>query len=147
MRSRNRQTIVSMLLMLALGCKAMPSAPGPAGISAAMSDTAGRAMVRTELLFGLTRDDGSGVDEMEWQEFVDKAVAAWFPAGFTVIDANGRWRGAEGKAVSERSKVLVIFHDGSETNLRKLDELRRLYCQRFGQQAVIRASSNAWVAF
>ncbi len=116
-------------------------------MSAAMSDAEGRAMVRTELVFGLTREDGTGIDEDEWQDFIDKAIAISFPAGFTVVDSHGRWRGAEGKVVGERSKVVVIFHDGSEATLRRLDELRRGFRQRFGPQAVIRASGNVWVAF
>jgi len=29
----------------------------------------------------LTRDNGSAIDEMQWQDFVDKAIGVWFPAG------------------------------------------------------------------
>jgi hypothetical protein len=149
MRTVIRAIVATFISATLLGCEPMPAAPAAAGgrTSAAMSDAAGRAMVRTELVFGLTRDDGSAVDEMEWQNFVDSAIAAWFPAGFTIIEADGRWRGTAGKIATERSKVLVIYHDGSEANLRKLDELRRIYCQRFGRQTVIRASGNVWVAF
>src|SRR5687767_14637092 len=98
--------LAGLILIVLCGCAAAPSAPagGPVGTSAAMSDALGRAMVRTELVFGLSRADGSAVDEMEWQEFVDKAVSAWFPAGFSIVDADGRWRDADGKVVSRRSK-------------------------------------------
>jgi hypothetical protein len=144
-----RTAIISVMLLMALGCEAMPSAPAGSGgtIPAAMSDALGRAMVRTELVFGLSRDDGTGIDEMDWQRFVDSAISAWFPNGFTIFDANGRWRGMEGNVESKPSRVVVIFHDGSEANLRKIDELRRIYSQRFGQQSVLRASSSVWVAF
>jgi hypothetical protein len=141
--------LLSAMLAVIAGCGAMPSDPAPSrgAVPAAMSDALGHAMVRTELVFGLTRDDGTAIDEMDWQHFVDSAIAAWFPNGFTVIDANGRWRGLEGNVVSKPSRVVVLFHDGSEANLRKIDELRRIYCQRFGQQSVLRASGSVWVAF
>lgn len=117
-------------------------------VTPAMSDSAGRAMVRTELIFGMSRgDDGSPVAEADFQSFVDDSISVWFPGGFTLFDAVGRWRDASGKVVQERSKVLLILHDGSEATLRKFEDLRRLYGQRFGQQTVIRASTNAWVAF
>ena len=144
------RTSISLTLLLLVGCEAVPSAaPGePRGtVPAAMSDALGRAMVRTELVFGLTRDDGSAIDEMDWQHFVDSAISSWFPNGFTVFDANGRWRGTEGSVASKPSRVVVLVHDGSEANLRKIDELRRIYSQRFGQQSVLRASSSVWVAF
>ena len=146
---RTRMAALACVL-LAVGCETAPMSSSPiqtGTITPAMSDGAGRTMVRTEIFFGLAREGGTPVGELEWQDFIDKAVSVWFPNGFTVIDANGRWRGSNGKTVTERSKVLVIFHDGSDANVRKFDELRRLYTQRFGMQSVIRASSNVWVAF
>ena len=137
-----------LLFVCLVGCESAPVAGvGPARITPVMSDSAGRAMVRTEMLFGLSRADGTGIGELDWEKFVDDSIAAWFPGGFTVIDATGRWRGPDGKITAERSKVLVIFNDGSETTLRKLEEIRRLYRGRFDQDSVIRASTNAWVAF
>ena len=53
----------------------------------------------------------------------------------------------DGKIVSERSKLLILIHDGSDQNVRKLDEVRRLYTQRFGRKSILRASSEVWVAF
>jgi hypothetical protein len=141
---------IALCLILTFGCETPPTAaPAGAGaaITAAMSDAGGRAMVRTELLFGMSKDDGTGIDEAEWDKFVEDSISVWFPSGFTVVDSHGRWRSRDGKIVNERSKLLIIFHDGSEENLRKLDDLRRLYTQRFGQQAVMRGSTNAWVAF
>jgi hypothetical protein len=148
MRRCSRVIACAALLALA-GCEAMTSPPAPSrgSVPAAMSDALGRAMVRTELVFGLTRDDGSAIDELDWQHFVDSAVTAWFPNGFTIIDASGRWRGMEGSVASKRSKLLILIHDGSEANLRKIDELRRIYTQRFGQQSVLRSSSHVRVAF
>lgn len=131
------------------GCEMSPTANAPrAKIPTALTDAAGsRSMVRTELMFGMSKTDGTKVDEFAWDKFVEDSISVWFPSGFTVVDSQGRWRGHDGKIVNERSKILIIYHDGSDANLKKLDDLRRLYMQRFGQQAVIRGSSSAWVAF
>ena len=114
-----------------------PKAPTPIG----------REMFRTELIFGLTRDNGEPVTEVDWQKFVDDAISVWFPNGFTVVDGLGKWRGPDGKVVDERSKVVVIFHDGDVKMFKALDEVGLMYRQRFGKQAVIRATGQSWVTF
>jgi hypothetical protein len=136
-------------IALAGGCRsAAPPAPAPPAASGDLPpDFPARAMLRTELIFGMSRDDGNAVSEVDWQKFVDDAVAVWFPNGFTIVDALGRWRGYDGKVVNERSKILIIFHDQSDETIRKFDELRSLYRQRFGQQAVTRQTSKVWAAF
>src|ERR1041385_7432391 len=126
--------VVTLTIVAALaagGCE-MPASnetPRPT-VPVALSEAGGRMMVRTEILFGLSKDDGAGIDEFAWDKFVDDSIAVWFPGGFTVEDAKGRWRGPDGKIVSERSKVLILYRDGSEQNLRKIDEVRRLFSQR-----------------
>jgi hypothetical protein len=136
------------LLLLLIGCEATPSASAPHGATpAALTDPNAHAMVRTEMMFGLKRDDGSPVTDEEWDQFVNDAVNVYFPSGFTVMDAEGHWRNADRKAVADRSKVVVIFNDGTWDTLQKFDQLRRLYCQRFGQRSIIRASTAASVTF
>jgi hypothetical protein len=142
-----RATITLTIAALAVsgGCEMPASSDPPRAVPAAMSDAGGRMMVRTEILFSLSKPDGSGVDELDWDKFVDDSIAVWFPSGFTVEDAKGRWRGVDGKAVSERSKIVILYHDGSDQTLKKIDELRRLFMQRFGNKSVIRASGEVWV--
>lgn len=131
----------------AIGCEATPTSSSRGPTPAALTDPDAHAVVRTELFFGLKRDDGSAVTEEEWDQFVNDAVNVYFPTGFTVIDAEGHYRNADHKPVEERSKVVVIFNDGTWDTLQKFDQLRRLYCQRFGQRSIIRASTAASVTF
>ncbi len=135
-------------MLCAIGCESTPAASGSHNPTpAALTDPNAHAIVRTELFFGLQRDDGSPVSEEEWNQFVNDAVNVYFPTGFTVIDGQGRYRNADRKAVEERSKVVIIFNDGTWDTLQKFDQLRRLYCQRFGPRSIIRASTAASVTF
>lgn len=67
------------------------------------------AQVRTTLYFGLSKQKGS-VSELEWQMFLRDEVTTRFPAGLTVWEAEGQWRGADGVIGHERSKVLLLVH-------------------------------------
>ena len=120
----------ALLAMLSSGCETMSSSETPRAVPAAMSDPSGRMMVRTELMFGLTKDDGTPIDEFAWDKFVEDSIAVWFPTGVTVEDAKGCWRGRDGKIVTERSKVLILIHDGSDQNVRKLDEVRPAFTRK-----------------
>lgn len=99
------------------------------------------------MYFGLQRRDGSPVTEQEWKSFVEQVVTPRFPAGLTVFDGAGQWRNATGHVEREPSKVLVILHPNSESLDAKIDEVRRLYCERFSQEAVMKVTSPARVAF
>jgi hypothetical protein len=102
---------------------------------------------RSEMYFGLQRRDGAPVTEQEWMSFVEQVVTPRFPAGLTVFDGAGQWRNAAGRIEREPSKVLVILHPNSESIDAKIDEVRRLYCERFNQEAVMKVTSAARVAF
>src|SRR4029078_8978826 len=65
--------------------------------------------LRTTMYFGLARPKGS-VSELEWQMFLRDEVTARFPAGLTVWEAEGQWRGGDGGIGHERSKVLLLVH-------------------------------------
>lgn len=105
------------------------------------------AWKRSEMYFGLQRRDGSPVTEREWASFVEQVVTPRFPAGLTVFDGAGQWRNAASRIEREPSKVLVIFHPNSAAIDAKIDEVRRLYCERFNQEAVMKVTSVAQVAF
>lgn len=102
---------------------------------------------RSEMYFGLQRRDGTPVTEHEWKSFVEEVVTPRFPAGLTVFDGAGQWRNAANRIEREPSKVLVIFHPTSASIEAKIDEVRRLYCERFNQEAVMKVTSAARVAF
>jgi hypothetical protein len=102
---------------------------------------------RSEMYFGLLRLDGTPVTENDWKTFVEQVVTPRFPAGLTVFDGAGQWRNAAGRIDREPSKVLVILHPNTESIDAKIDEVRRLYCERFNQEAVMKVTSVARVSF
>src|SRR3982750_3772619 len=69
-----------------------------------------RLELNDTLYFGLSIPGGGSVSDAEWARFADEAIGHAFPNGFTVIDAHGTWRGVDGAAVSEPSRVVTIVH-------------------------------------
>ena len=102
---------------------------------------------RTELFFGLDRQNAEPVSEQEWQNFVDTVVSPRFGAGLTMFDADGQYLMDDGTLIHENSKVIILLHDGSSTPSRDIDAIREEYKQRFSQEAVLRIGDVSCVAF
>jgi hypothetical protein len=96
--------------------------------------------IRTELYFGRVADD-------EWKTFLEGTVTPRFPAGLTVLDAQGQWRGKDGVIHPVPTRILVILHPGDETSNRSLEEIRRAYTERFHHESVLRSDNPTQVSF
>ena len=96
------------------------------------------AMVRETLYFGRNRPGGGTVSDTEWQTFLAEVVTPRFPAGLTVVEATGQWKGATGAVEQERSEVVTLFHSGDESTRRAVQEIAVEYKRRFRQEAVLR---------
>lgn len=96
--------------------------------------------IRTELYFGLSKSDGSAISESDWLRFVDEFVTPRFPQGLTVVEANGQWRGNDGRVVREKSKVLILLYTRRDRKAAdiKIEEIRAEYKKRFSQESVLR---------
>jgi hypothetical protein len=105
-----------------------------------------RTMVRETLYFGRNRP-GVTVNDAQWRAFVDEAVTPRFPDGFTVLDAEGHWRGAAGMTEHEASKMLIVLHTGDAASLAALGAIAADYKRRFEQEAVLRERSPSCVKF
>ncbi|MBE5314674.1 MAG: DUF3574 domain-containing protein [Xanthomonadales bacterium] len=126
----------------------------PAGLAAALLSlalaactlSAERSWVRTELFFGL----GDGVDENSaaFRRYLDEAVTRAFPAGFTVLEAQGQWQPEDGGPPRRlHSRVLVILHPGDAASDDRIEALRSQWIQRTGQESVLRVDVPASAAF
>ena len=91
--------------------------------------------------------DGEVVDDAAWDAFLADTATSRFPDGLTVLDAYGQWRNLEGVVERERSKVLVVLAPPGEEPLSLIREVSDDYKRRFGQDAVLQATSDACVAF
>jgi len=109
--------------------------------------TVGAEQYRTELFFGLDRENAEPVSEAEFQEFVDTAVTPRFKDGLTLFDATGQYLMDNGNLVHENSKVIVLLHDGGAARSADINTIREEYKQRFSQEAVLRIDSTSCVAF
>ena len=83
------------------------------------------------LYFGRNTPGGTELSDSAWQQFVDEVVTPRFPAGLTIWDAAGQWRGASGRVERERSKVLTLLHAGDISAEHAVAEAIAEYKQRF----------------
>jgi len=122
-------------------------ARGDAAQSAAAQQcgTASAPQLRTTMYFGLARPKGS-VSELEWQMFLHDEVTARFPAGLTVWEANGQWRGADGVVDHERSKVLLLVHPDTAVAREAVQTVVARYRKMFDQQSVLWESAEVCAA-
>jgi hypothetical protein len=106
----------------------------------------GTPYTRTTLYFGLNRKSGT-VKTSEWNAFVRDQVTTRFPQGFTVWEANGQWRMADGRIAHERSKVLLLVHDESPELREKVSEVVNTYKRMFEQESVLWETARVCAAF
>jgi hypothetical protein len=103
--------------------------------------------VRETLYFGRNRPGGGTVSDSEWQSFLAEFVTPHFPAGLTVLDATGQWKGADGVVEQERSEIVTVFHPDTDTARRSVQQVAREYKRRFQQEAVLRETEPTCVRF
>ena len=122
--------------------------------SAAVSSTRGlschgssQPMTRLEMLFGSARTNGSPIGDDEWTSFVDTEVTPRFPAGLTVLQGPGQWRGQDGAVVKEDSRILVVWHEPNLRSEADIEAIRSAYKVRFEQESVMRVESISCVSF
>lgn len=104
------------------------------------------AHLRTILYFGLARPAGT-ISEQEWQAFVRQEVTPRFPEGLTVWEVDGQWRGADGRIIEERSKVLLLVHPDTPTAREAILSLIQHYKQAFEQESVLWETTPVCVMF
>jgi hypothetical protein len=135
--------MVAMLLLILMSAAAVP-AESPQSNPACAPE--GVVHTRTTLYFGLARPKGT-ISEKQWKLFVREEVTPRFPQGFTVWEAAGQWRGADGQIARERAKVLLLVHSGTASVRDTLAELVSSYKKRFQQESVLWETASVCAAF
>lgn len=107
----------------------------------------GTDLVRSEVIFGRSKPDGSTVSEEQWQAFLAEHVTPRFPDGLTVIDATGQYRARAGQLVKENVKIILIVHQADEKSRAAIQEIRMLYKTLFDQVSVLLITSISRVSF
>lgn len=103
--------------------------------------------VRDTLYFGRSIPGGGEVDDAAWQAFEAATLLPAFPRGYTVLDADGRWRGDDGATIGEESRLVVIVHADDGTSDAKVREVAARYRSRFRQDSVLRERSAVCASF
>lgn len=105
------------------------------------------SMRRTELYFGRNTNTGGHVSDADWSAFVDQQVTPRFPAGVTILDADGQWTDPKGALVREDSRVIILLYKPTSQEETKIEAIRSAYVKQFSQDAVMRVDSAAQVRF
>jgi len=102
-----------------------------------------------EAFFGRNIGGREAVSDADWARFLDEVVTPAFPQGLTVIDAVGQWRGADGRVLRERSKVLLVAAPGGTPSdvAARLAPVTAAYRTRFQQDAVMVTTRSGCVGF
>ena len=106
----------------------------------------GTSYTRTTLYFGLARPAGT-ISERQWKAFVRDEITRRFPQGFTIWEAHGQWRGADGRISRERAKVLLLVHPISTDARDALASLVESYKRLFQQESVLWETATVCAAF
>jgi len=103
----------------------------------------GDRFARTELYFGTARANTEPVSEAEFQVFLDSKITPAFPDGLTLLKGLGRFRGSDGVTIEEMSFLVILLYpaDARRESGEKIELIRQLYKDEFGQESVLRSDS------
>ena len=104
-------------------------------------------LVQDVLFFGLSTPSGGQIGAEQWQNFLRTEVTPRFPAGLSVVDAAGQWRGNDGGIVQENSKVLTLAHADDKPSEAAVQAIMDAYKRQFEQEAVMRLKQRACASF
>src|SRR5688572_6865299 len=135
--------VVPMLLLSATPAAAQDrslAARGDALIRRPLALPPGRSsdnFARTELFFGTAKPDGVVTDE-EFLQFLDEEITTRFPAGLTLVRADGQFQIESGEIIKEKSFLLILLYPADEfrQNSRRINTIRELYKREFQQESV-----------
>ena len=120
-------------MFLAGSVAATPALDGAA--PSATDDVCAEGMV-SRLYLGQKTPTGV-VTDAQWRAFVLESVTPRFPAGFTELQAQGRWRDGRGTVVDEATRILEIAHDGAPLSRAHVRIVAADYKSRFAQESVL----------
>ncbi len=132
---------------LALAAAACSGVPVRQAWMPASCEAGDRTMVRDTLYFGRNIPGGGTVSDAQWRAFLDDTVTPRFPAGLTVVSADGQWRGAGGRVETEAARLVIVLHPGDAASRGAIATITDAYKRRFMQEAVLRERVPACVAF
>ena len=136
------KVLLSAALLCALtACATLAPLPVKPGDPSACSERR-----QDRVLFGMNSPDGP-VSEVQWQTFLAEVVTPRFPAGLTIYQAKGQWRGDSGQVEQEDSRAIDLIHEDSAEDRKRVVEIANEYKRRFKQEAALIVSTPARACF
>lgn len=97
--------------------------------------------IRTELYFGLPKPEDSVA--ATWEVFTDSFITPIFPSGYTILDADGRWRDKDSiSTAKEKSKIVIVIYKPDSTKENGIQYIIQHYKQQFKQKAILRVDNR-----
>ena len=110
----------------------------PGSASPALAAAPLQSALEVNLYFGRDKPAGGEVGDAEWASFLADSVTPRFPAGLTVLDAQGQHRDPQGQIGRERTKLVVLVVFDAPAHREKVKAIVEDYRARFGQHGVFR---------
>ncbi|BAU06556.1 DUF3574 domain-containing protein [Fischerella sp. NIES-3754] len=112
-----------------------------------ISHASTKILIKDELYFGLSKPGGKTVSEVEWQLFLNRVITPRLPDGLTVMDVYGQYLDSYGKLTREKTKLVILIYENSQTQNQKIEEIIASYKKTFQQESVLRVTSSVKVSF
>jgi len=96
-------------------------------------------LIQVDLFFGRDISGVGEVSEQQFQSFVDNIITPLFPDGLTVFDANGQFQNSNNAIVEEKSQVVSLILEDTETNETAINKITSEYIEQFQQESVLQA--------
>jgi hypothetical protein len=104
----------------------------------------------TTLYLGTKIGEGPGAREVtdaEWDAFVKGAIVPRLPAGCTLGEARGAWRGGSGAIETEKTHTVVLVHEEGDASDAALDAIAAEWKKQFRQESVLRVDARVAARF
>lgn len=137
-----------MITGLLLSSPIYTSTPvGAQSSQTSISHASTKILIKDELYFGLSKPGGKTVSEVEWQLFLNRVITPRLPDGLTVMDVYGQYLDSYGKLTREKTKLVILIYENSQTKNQKIEEIIASYKKAFQQESVLRVTSSVKVSF
>ena len=142
MKARFPSILVLAAVLAAPGCATQQtaSAPPPAAVSF-------QTLISDRLYFGRNIPGGGVVSDADWESFLAEVITPRFPAGLSVLRAQGQWRDQNSVIQREDSIILDLLHPDDGNSEQSVQEIMTAYKTRFKQEAVLRVRDSVRVQF
>jgi len=126
------QALLSIALLLAL------SLPAVAPVRAAADEV---SAIETHLYFGLKTENGQGISEQAWQQFLADVVTPRFPDGLTVLEAYGQ-SSRNPAPEGQQTRLLIVVHPDTEAAAIAVREIKTIWKDRYPSAGLFHTESD-----